>query len=109
MLDVGKLSVDVHTEFEVPITVQRDGDPDREEVAVLHLDAEIWSPTPGIDVYARHDALSVRESVDLADGDIVTCSDTSAVPSPTSWRITDRRPQDDDEWIRTWLMKKILP
>lgn len=104
-LNVSRLSSLTHGHFEVPITVARTGESDRAEQAVLHLNSEMWD-LAGVRLLGRQDKISVQYSVDLAEGDTVTCADTTAVPTSTTWEITSRDPLDNDEWIETWLMKK---
>lgn len=104
-MNVGALSVDVHSEFEVPVTVSRAGALDRAERAVLHLDSETWQPDGDVQVLIRADMLSVLHGVDLQEGDRVTCDDPSAVPSSRCWVVTSRKPEGDDHWIKTFYMK----
>lgn len=104
-MDIGQLSDDVHSDFEVPITVARTGEADRQERAVLHLNAEIWTTEGGVEALTRADMLSVQHDVDLAKGDVVTCSAPDAVPTTKSWVITARHFEGDDHWIATWLMR----
>lgn len=107
MFDVGALSRAVHGAFESTIVVSRDGEADREELGVLHLDGETWDTAGGVAILHTSDAISVAESVDLQRGDTVTCSDTRAVPVSTSWKITESRPGGDDGWIQTWQMRRV--
>lgn len=107
MIDVGELSRIAHGTFEVPITITRGIDDPVDAAGVLHLDTETLSSEGGVTVLVRGDAISVMSTVDLKRGDLVHCADSRAVPEPTTWAVTDRKPVGDDGWIRTWAMKKV--
>lgn len=107
-IDVGAFSAEVHEVFEVTITVSRDGEDDREESAVFYLGAEApggWDMRN--DIERRGDALSVRQDVDIQQSDTITCSDTTIVPSETSWVVIDRKPTMSNAWVDTWRLEKL--
>lgn len=105
-MDVARLSRRVHKRCEVPVTVSRDGEPDRTEQAVPHLDHETWDSQAGVGVLISTDAWSFWHDVDIARGDTITCSDPKVVTAETTWEITSRKPEGDDGLIRTWTAKR---
>lgn len=103
-MDVAALSAAAHGQFAVDVTVSRDGEDDRTEAAVLHLGMREWHTHGGNRDLIGLDAISFLGSVDIEPDDEVTCSDTTAVPTSSTWTIRDQLPDDGDRHIQVWRM-----
>lgn len=106
-MDVGAVSAGVLRAFEVPFMVARGVEEPRAEVGVFHLGAMEWHSHSTSQQVAL-DTLSVLESVDIEPGDVITCSDTRAVPAESTWTVADRIPSDGDRYIYTWRIVEEL-
>ena len=103
MLDLSSLSASTHGAFAVDVTVSRSGEDDRTERAVLHLGRREWHTHSTRDLIAI-DAIDFLADVDIQPDDQVACSDTSQVPSASTWTIRDQLPEDGDRHIQSWRM-----
>ena len=105
MLDVAAHSELGHEAFEVAITVARSGEDDRTEAAVVHLGFEEWHTHGGTTRRVQCDAISVKQSVDIAADDVITISaSTGAVPADSTWTVRGRIITDADRHLVTWRM-----
>ena len=105
MFDVGEISRISHGTFEVPVVISREGEADRDEAAVLDLASESWDQTSGMMVISSHDRASFMNTVDVKRGDLLTCSDSRAVATETTWELTGKD-DNDDGWVQTWRLRK---